>query len=69
MPKQHPRWQKSYHGKSSSKNWNALNKQRKELFDHQDEVDELREALIGRLETKLNQKTEVEDLFTIRWRL
>lgn len=47
----------------------ARNKQRKELFDHQDEVDELREALIGRLETKLNQKTEVEDLFTIRWRL
>jgi len=47
----------------------ARNKQRKELFDRQDEVDERREALIGQLESKLNQKTEVEDLFTIRWRL
>ena len=47
----------------------ARNKQRKELFDLQDEVDERREALIEQLESKLNQKTEVEDLFTIRWRL
>jgi hypothetical protein len=47
----------------------ARNKQRKELFDRQDEVDERREALIGQLESKLNQKTAVEDLFTISWRL
>jgi len=45
------------------------NNQRKELFDRQDEVDERREALIEQLESKLNQKTEVEDLFTIHWRL
>lgn len=45
------------------------NKQRKELFDHQDEIDERREALIGQLETKLNQKITGEDLFTIRWSL
>lgn len=56
-----PRWQKSYHGKS--------NKQRKELVDRQYEVDERRETLIEQLESKLNQKTEVEDLFIIRWRL
>ena len=47
----------------------ARNKQRKELFDRQDEVDERREALIGQLESELDQKTAVEDLFTIRWSL
>jgi len=47
----------------------ARNKQRKELFDRQDEVDERREALIEQLETKLNQKTEVEDLFVIAWQI
>ena len=45
------------------------NKQRKELFDRQDEVDERREALIEQLESKLNQKTQAEDLFIIRWRI
>lgn len=45
----------------------ARNKQRKELFDRQDEIDERRELLIGQLESKLNQKMEVEDLFIIRW--
>lgn len=45
----------------------ARNKQRKELFDRQDEVDERREALIEQLESKLNQKLESEDLFTIHW--
>ena len=47
----------------------ARNKQRKELFDRQDEVDERREALIEQLESKLNQKLESEDLFTIHWSL
>jgi exonuclease VII large subunit len=47
----------------------ARNKQRKELFDRQDEVDERREALIEQLESKLNQKLYVEDLFTIGWSL
>lgn len=45
------------------------NKQRKELFDRQDEVDERREGLIGQLESKLNQTIQIEDLFTIRWSL
>ena len=45
------------------------NKQRKELFDRQDEIDERREALIGQLESKLNQHIEVEDLFIIHWSL
>ena len=43
------------------------NKQRKELFDRQDEVDERRESLICQLETKLNQTTDIEDLFVIHW--
>lgn len=43
------------------------NKQRRTLFDKQDEVDERREQLIDTLELKLNRKTVVEDLFTIRW--
>jgi hypothetical protein len=47
----------------------ARNKQRKELFDRQDEVDERREALIEQLESKLNQKLYAEDLFTIGWSL
>ena len=45
------------------------NKQRKELFDRQDEVDERRENLISQLESKLNQKTEIEDLFVVYWHL
>ena len=43
------------------------NRQRRDLFDKQDEVDERREALIDTLEGKLSKKTDVQDLFTIRW--
>lgn len=43
------------------------NKNRRELFDRQDEVDERREALIESLEGKLNKKTTLETLFTVRW--
>lgn len=45
------------------------NKQRKELFDRQDEIDERQETLIGQLENKLNQSTQAEDLFTIDWHI
>lgn len=45
------------------------NKQRKELFDRQDEVYQCREPLIEQLESKLNQKVEIENLFLISWRL
>ncbi|MDX8395045.1 MAG: hypothetical protein R8K22_01365, partial [Mariprofundaceae bacterium] len=45
------------------------NKQRRSLFDKQDEVDERREQLIDTLEQKLNRKTDVEDLFTIQWEI
>jgi hypothetical protein len=43
------------------------NQQRRSLFDQQDAIDARREALIGRLEEKLNKRTVMEDLFTIRW--
>ena len=45
------------------------NRQRKELFDRQDEIDQRRETLIEQLERKLNQSTMVEDLFIIHWTL
>jgi hypothetical protein len=45
----------------------ARNKQRKELFDRLNEVDERQEALIEELESKLNQTLHAEDLFTIGW--
>ena len=44
------------------------NKQRKELFDRQDEIDERRETLIGQLESKLNQNMAIEDLFILSWK-
>jgi ERCC4-related helicase len=43
------------------------NKNRRDLFDRQDEVDERREALIETLEGKLNKKTTVETLFAVQW--
>lgn len=50
------------------KNLESLrNKNRRELFDKQDEVDERREKLIESLEGKLNKKTTVENLFTVQW--
>jgi hypothetical protein len=47
----------------------ARNKQRRELFDRQDEVDERREQLIATLESKLNQTNQTEELFVISWSL
>jgi len=43
------------------------NRQRRDLYDKQDEVDERRESLIETLEGKLNKKTDLEELFVIRW--
>ncbi|KZZ62012.1 ATP-dependent helicase [Oleiphilus sp. HI0125] len=43
------------------------NRNRRDLFDKQDEVDERREALIESLEGKLNKKTTIETLFTVQW--
>lgn len=42
-------------------------KQRRALYDEQDAVDERRESMIDKLEDKLQQETQIETLFTIRW--
>ena len=45
------------------------NQKRRSLFDAQDEVDEQRDRLIAQIEGKLEQKSELKSLFTIRWQL
>lgn len=45
------------------------NQKRRSLFDAQDEVDAKRDSLIAQIEGKLEQKSEVKQLFTIRWSL
>lgn len=43
------------------------NVKRRSLFDAQDEVDSQREKLIAKIEGKMQQQTEVMELFAIRW--
>ena len=43
------------------------NQKRRTLFDAQDQVDRQREELIAQIEGKLQQQTELHQLFTIRW--
>jgi adenine-specific DNA-methyltransferase len=45
------------------------NEKRRSLFDVQDQVDQQREDLIANIEGKLAQKSGLQHLFTIRWRL
>ncbi|MBW2045614.1 MAG: DEAD/DEAH box helicase family protein [Deltaproteobacteria bacterium] len=42
---------------------------RKKLYDAQDEVDDRKEALIQRVEAQLKQKTSLNKLFAIRWKV
>ena len=42
-------------------------KQRRDIFDLEDEVISKRDKLIESLESRLKQKTEVKNLFTIKW--
>jgi adenine-specific DNA-methyltransferase len=42
---------------------------RRSLFDAQDQVDKQREELIASIEGKLTQRSGLQKLFTIRWRL
>jgi hypothetical protein len=39
------------------------------LFDAQDDIDRLREQLIADIEGKLGQKTILQELFSIRWKI
>jgi adenine-specific DNA-methyltransferase len=43
------------------------NQKRRSLFDAQDQVDKQREELIAQIEGKLQQQTELVQLFSIRW--
>ena len=45
------------------------NQKRRSLFDAQDQVDRQREKLISQIEGKLQQQTELVQLFSIRWRV
>lgn len=42
-------------------------RQRQEIFNVEDEIISKRDTLISQLEKRLSQKTETEQLFTIRW--
>jgi hypothetical protein len=44
-------------------------RQRQDIFKVEDEIIEKRDHLIAALEEKLKQKTDIQDLFTIRWKV
>jgi adenine-specific DNA-methyltransferase len=45
------------------------NTRRRALFDAQDDIDRRREQLIAEIEGKLEQKTVLQELFSIRWKI
>jgi len=45
------------------------NTRRRALFDAQDDIDRHREQLIADIEGKLGQKTTLQELFSIRWKI
>jgi 3-oxoacyl-(acyl-carrier-protein) synthase len=44
-------------------------RQRMEIFDIEDEISDKRDMLISALEERMKQKTEIAELFTIRWKV
>ena len=48
---------------------NKRSRQRRELFDKQDEIEAKRNKLIEDLEENLKQKVEEEELFWIEWEI
>ena len=57
-------------GQKQVKSLEALrNTKRRTLFDAQDEIARQRGALIAQIEARLEHKTEITSLFTIRWSL
>ena len=45
------------------------NSRRRALFDAQDDIDRHREQLIAEMEGKLGQKTTLQELFSLRWKV
>ena len=48
---------------------NKRRRQRRELFDRQDEIDAQRNILIAQLEAQMDQKVKEEELFIIEWEI
>ena len=44
-------------------------RQRQEIFEAEDEIINKRDELIEALEQKLKQKTQIDELFTVRWKV
>jgi ERCC4-related helicase len=44
-------------------------KQRQKIFDVEDEIEEKRDELINKLTQKMKQKTELETLFIVKWKI
>ncbi|WP_139803817.1 hypothetical protein, partial [Cronobacter sakazakii] len=44
-------------------------RQRMEIFDIEDEIADKRDELISALEEQMKQKTDITELFTIRWKV
>jgi hypothetical protein len=45
----------------------AKRRQRQRIFEIEDEIEEKRKTLVAALESRLQQKTQTSNLFTIRW--
>lgn len=48
---------------------NKRNEKRRRLFEAQDEVDARKESFIAAIEARLEQRTELSELFSLRWRV
>lgn len=47
----------------------AKRRQRQRIFEIEDEIEEKRKTLVASLEARLQQRTEVKTLFTVRWKI
>ena len=45
------------------------NTKRRTLFDAQDDIDRRREELIAEIEGKPQQRTELQNLFSLKWKV
>ena len=61
--------EKLYWQKKKQELENKRRRQRRELFDRQDEIDAQRNILIAQLEAQMDQKVKEEELFIIEWRM
>lgn len=46
-----------------------LRRQRQEIFDVEDEIIEQRDALIDTLQQRMQEETETQTLFVVRWQV